>query len=180
MIQVTINSGEVFDEKRQEFHKFEGKTISLEHSLVSISKWEAKWKKPFLHKNEKTTEELLDYVRCMTITQNVDPYLYYNISSKDVNRIQNYINDPMTATTFSEVENKKGSKKIVTSELIYYWMVVLNIPMECQKWHLNRLLTLIRICEIKSNPPKKMSKSEAASMRSRLNAERRAALNTKG
>ena len=182
MLQVTINGGEVFDEKTQEFHEVKSMTINLEHSLLSISKWESKWKKPFLDNNSKTAEEILDYIRCMTITQNVDPYLYYNILKKDVDRIGNYINDDMTATTFNTAlpSSGKSNKQIVTSELIYYWMISLNIPMECQKWHLNRLLTLIRIFEIKNSPPKKMSKSEAASYRAKLNAERRAALHSKG
>lgn len=183
MLQITIEGGEVFDEKTQEFHGFNTTTINLEHSLVSVSKWESKWKKPFLNRDvNKTSEELLDYIRCMTITQNVDPYAYYKISNKDIHRIRDYIEDSMTATTFSSLGDVKttGKKQIITSELIYYWMIALNIPMECQKWHLNRLLTLIRVCEIKSTPQKKMSKSEAASMRAKLNAERRAALHSKG
>lgn len=182
MLQITIKGGEVFDESTQEFHEFKTTTIALEHSLVSISKWEAKWKKPFISNTEdKTSEELLDYIRCMTITQNVDPYAYYNISRKDLNAIRDYIDDSMTATTFQDYgPQKKGKKQVITSELIYWWMIALNIPWECQKWHLNRLLTLVRICEIKSSPPKKMSKSEAASMRSKLNAERRAAMHSKG
>lgn len=183
MLQITINGGEVFDESTQEFHEFKTSTITLEHSLVSISKWESKWKKPFLSNTEdRTSEELLDYIRCMTITQNVDPYLYYNISVNDLNRIRDYIQDSMTATTFHDygTQKKTSKKQVITSELIYYWMIALNIPWECQKWHLNRLLTLIRVCEIKTSPPKKMSRSEAASMRSKLNAERRAAMNSKG
>ena len=183
MLQITIKGGEVFDEKTNEFHQVKTTTINLEHSLVSISKWESKWKKPFLSKNEeKTTEELLDYIRCMAVTQNVDPYLYYRISNGDVKRIVDYIEDPMTATTFHDYRNQKekGSNQIVTSELIYYWMIAMNIPWECQKWHINRLMALIKICEIKNNPQKKMSRREAADIRSRINAERRAALTSKG
>lgn len=184
MLTVTIPSGEIFDEKASKFISVKGTTIQLEHSLVSISKWESKWHKIFLDKDtNKTEEELIDYIRCMTLTQNVDPLVYYIIPSKQFDKIKSYLENPMTATTFNEENLKKifGGKGSVksnektTSEYIYYQMVALQIPFECQKWHINRLLTLIRICAIKNQPPKKMSKSELADKYRSVNAARRAA-----
>lgn len=177
MITIHIDAQEAFNELTNEFVTIKEQNLVLEHSLISISKWESKWHKPFLSKNNKTTEEALDYIRCMTITPNVDPNSYMFISEKDILRIDEYISDPMTATTFSE---QGKSRSIITAEIIYYWMVSYNIPFECQKWHLNRLLTLINVCSIKNTPPKKMSKSEIASRNAALNAARRKALGTKG
>lgn len=178
MLKITIPAREMFNEETQEFFTIKEHTLQLEHSLVSLSKWEAKWNIPFLSKNEKTVEQTIDYIRCMTITQNIDDDVYYGLSTKNVEDINNYIQAPMTATTFRK-ETKKSSE-VITSELIYYWMVALNIPMECQRWHLNRLLTLIRICNIKNTPPKKMSKRELMSRNAALNAARRKQLNTNG
>jgi hypothetical protein len=135
--------------------------------------------KPFLSKEPKTAAETIDYIKCMTITQNVNPRVYNSLTNKNIEDINEYIDKPMTATTFSS-ENKVGSREIITSELIYYWMFSLNIPMECQKWHLNRLLTLIRVCNIKNQPPKKMSRREIASRNAQLNTARRKKLNSKG
>lgn len=154
--------------------------LQLEHSLVSISKWESKWHKPFFSKNKMTAEETIDYIRCMTVTQNVPPEIYDNITDDNVTKVKEYIDDPMTATWFSKENNGKSSSETVTSELIYYWMITLNVPMECQKWHLNRLLTLIKICNIKNAPPKKMSKRSIMSRNAALNAARRKQLNSKG
>lgn len=181
MLIVTVPGEELYDERTQEFFNNPEQTLQLEHSLVSLSKWEAKWQKPFLTNEEKTTEETIDYIRCMTITQNVKPDVYIRLmkSSSIINEINSYISSPMTATTFSD--NKKGSsREIVTSELIYYWMISLNIPMECQKWHLNRLLTLIRVCNIKNEPPKKMGKGDLIRRNAALNASRRSKLNSRG
>lgn len=180
MLVITIPATEMFDENKQEFFTLEEQKLQLEHSLVSLSKWESKWCKAFLTKNEKTIEETLDYIRCMTITQNVDPSVYSRLTRSNIEEINNYIAAPMTATTFNENGQKSNNREIVTSELIYYWMIALNIPMECQKWHLNRLLTLIRVCNIKNTPPKKMSKRDIASRNASLNAARRKKLNTKG
>ena len=177
MISIHIEEHEAFNELTNEFITIKPQTLVLEHSLIAISKWESKWHKPFLNKNNKSTEEALDYIRCMTITPNVDPNVYNFISEKDILRIDEYISDPMTATTFSE---QGKSRSIITAEIIYYWMVTFNIPFECQKWHLNRLLTLINVCSIKNSPQKKMSKSEIASKNASLNAARRKALGTKG
>lgn len=180
MLQITILSTELWDEQKEEFVYTKEKTLQLEHSLVSISKWESKWNKSFLSSKEKTTEEIIDYIRCMTITQNVDPEIYTRLSNRTIQQIYDYINAPMTATVFSDTGRKGGNRDVITSELIYYWMIALNIPFECQKWHLNRLLTLIRVCEIKNAPPKKMSKRETMSRNAALNAARRKKYNTKG
>lgn len=179
MLTIKIPDREWFNDATQEFITVKGTTLQLEHSLVSLSKWEAKWNIPFLSKDEKTLEQTLDYIRCMTITQNVNPMVYEQLSDENIEQINNYINASMTATTFNNL-NSKPSREIITSELIYYWMIALNIPMECQKWHLNRLLTLIRVCNAKNAPPKKMSARDIMSRNSALNAARRKKYNTKG
>ena len=179
MLQITIPATETWDESKQEFNHTKERTLQLEHSLVSLSKWEAKWCKPFLSKKDKTYEETIDYIRCMTITQNVDSDIYYCLSNENLEQINDYINSPMTATFFSNT-NSSPTREIITSEIIYYWMIALNIPFECKKWHLNRLLTLIRVCEIKNTPPKKRSTQEIMSQNAALNAARRAELNSKG
>lgn len=179
MLKVTFPSNELYDESKEEFINIKEKTVLLEHSLVSISKWEAKWKKAFLGKNEKTEEESMDYIRCMMVTPNVDHNIMLSITNEIVKQIDEYIGDSMTATTINSI-NKEKNRDIVTSELIYYWMVALNIPFECQKWHLNRLLTLISVCNVKNSPPKKMSKKEIASRNKSINAARKKQFNHKG
>lgn len=181
MLVITVPAIEGFDDEKQEFVPLgKEQTLQLEHSLVSLSKWESKWNKAFLSKEEKTLEETVDYIRCMTITQNVNPDVYNRLSHSNIEEINDYISAPMTATTFHGDSQKGRGREIVTSELIYYWMISLNIPMECQKWHLNRLLTLIRVCNIKNTPPKKRSKKDIASQYAALNAARRKQLNSKG
>lgn len=180
MLYVTIPEQEFFDEKKQEFFTVKEQTLQLEHSLVSLSKWESKWCKSFFSRKEKTYEEQLDYIKCMTLTQNVKPEVYLHIPTKVFVEIQQYIEAPMTATTFSKIQRGKSSSELVTNELIYYWMITLNIPFECQKWHLNRLLTLIKVCEIKNQPPKKMSRRELLSRNHALNAARRKQFNSNG
>ena len=185
MLQITIPAvvKEEFDEENNEFiytTVSKEQTLQLEHSLVSLSKWESKWCKPFLSKREKTDEEILDYIKFMTITQNVKPDVYLRLSNDNIEQINNYIDAPMTATTFSKDNTRGGSREIVTSELIYYWMIALNIPFECQKWHLNRLLTLVKVCNIKNAPPKKMSKRQTASRYAQLNAARKQQMNSRG
>lgn len=179
MLKITVPATELYDEAPNEFVSSKEQILQLEHSLVSLSKWEAKWCKPFLTKDEKTIEETVDYIKCMTITQNVNDNVYKFITNDNVRQVRDYIDAPMTATTFSD-ENKKVNREIITAELIYYWMIALNIPFECQKWHLNRLLTLINVCNIKNTPPKKMSKNELARRNATLNAARRKALNSEG
>lgn len=178
-IAVPITS-ESWNEETGEFIPPKEVILQLEHSLVSLSKWESKWCKPFLSNVEKTEEEVLDYIRFMTLTQNVDPEVYNHLTQENVSKINEYINAPMTATTFSDNKQGKGGREIITAELIYYWMVALNIPFECQKWHLNRLITLVRVCNIKNEPPKKMSKRDIMSRNASLNAARRKQLNTRG
>jgi len=181
MLVLTIPGREIWDEANERFIVTDTCTLQLEHSLVSLSKWESKWCKAFLSEFvEKTEEEALDYVRCMTINH-VKPEVYHALTQKDIQKISDYINAPMTATTFSD-QQKKGprNRDVITSELIYYWMVALQIPFECQKWHLNRLLTLIQVCNIKNQPPKKMKKADILSRNASLNAARRAKMGTKG
>lgn len=180
MLKITVPAAEFWDEVHEEFIYKKEQVLQLEHSLVSLSKWESKWAKAFLGKQEKTDEEIIDYVRCMTLTQNVDPEVYTRLSADNYAQINVYIEAPMTATYFSEDRQTKGNREVVTSELIYYWMISYNIPVEFQKWHLNRLLTLIRVCSIKNNPPKKKSKRDLMRRNSTLNAARRHRLNSKG
>ena len=178
MLQITIPAVEVFNSKTDEFVTIKEQKITLEHSLVSISKWESKWKKPFISKKEKTVEEIIDYVRCMCLTQNVDSRVFNNLSEENVKEIRAYIEDPMPATTLPK-DGKQG-KEVITSELIYYCMIACNIPIEFQKWHLNRLMTLIRVCEIKNSPQKKMSRKEILARNKALNDARRKKLGTTG
>ena len=180
MLHINVPGREFFNEKSQEFITIPGASLALEHSLVSISKWESKWHKPFLDTTEKTQEEVLDYIKCMTLTQNVNPDIYSILTTDNMSDINNYINDSMTATTFSESKTTSHKKEVVTSELVYYWMIALQIPFECQKWHINRLLTLIRVCNIKNQPPKKMSKNDILSRNKSLNAARKAKLHSRG
>lgn len=180
MLEITIPATEMFDESKQEFVNYKEQTIQLEHSLVSLSKWESKWHKAFLSKKEMTTEETIDYVRCMTITKNVDPSIYSRLTSENVKQINDYIADPMTAVYFPEYKSVGGSGDTITSELIYYWMITLNIPQEYQKWHLNRLISLIKVCNIKNSPGKKMNKSEIMRRNASLNAARKAKMHTSG
>ena len=184
MLQIIVPATEyeLFDENTYEFINVKTKeqVLQLEHSLISLSKWESKWRKPFLTKEQKTKEETLDYIRCMTLNS-VSPDVYKHLTKENLEDIEKYINAPMTATTVNDGESgsKVGGEQ-VTSELVYYWMVALNIPFECQKWHLNRLIMLIRVCNVKNKPPKKMSKREIMSRNAALNAKRRQKHNTRG
>jgi hypothetical protein len=179
MLRIVIPSDELYDEIKEEFIAFKEQVLQLEHSLISLSKWESKWHKPFLSKETKSFEESMDYIRCMTLTQNVDPTIYSFISKDIMTQVTEYIESPMTATTFSK-SNGARNREIITAEIIYYWMLAFNIPFECQKWHLDRLLTLINVCNIKNQPPKKMSKRELMSRNSSLNAARRQVHNSRG
>jgi len=179
MLEIVIPKQEFYDQVTEEFINTKAQRIQLEHSLVSLSKWESKWCKPFLS-SEKNKEEAIDYIRCMTITQNIKPDVYNYIPPITLSEINKYIEAPMTATWFREIPGAKKNKEVITSELIYYWMIAQNIPMECQKWHLNRLITLIKVCAIKSNPPKKMGKKEMLANQRALNESRRSKLNSKG
>ncbi len=181
MLHVDIPDVELYDEINNEFKIRKGASITMEHSLLSLSKWESKWHKPFLTEEPKTLEETLDYYRCMTITQNANPEIYKNINSKIMSQIDAYMGDPMTATTFNNLSNGgRDSGSFITAEIIYYWMISLNIPFECQKWHLNRLITLIRVVSAKNAPAKKVPKQELLERQRRLNAERKAKFKTSG
>ena len=178
MLKIRIPETELFIEDKNEFVQVRGYELTLEHSLLSVSKWESKWKKPFLTRDQKTQDETLDYIRCMTLTQNIPADAYLAIPDSELRKIADYINDPMTATTFSGPEPQ--SREIITSEVLYYNMFAAGIPIECQKWHLNRLLTLMRVFGIKSQKAKKMPASKIRSQNAALNAARRAKLGSTG
>lgn len=180
MLKILVKGSEFFDEKRSEFITTSDFTLNLEHSLISLSKWESKWHKPFLGNETKTEEEMVDYIRCMTIMQNVDPKIYLSLSRQNILDIKEYMEDQMTATWFNEKQNPKSHQKAVTAELIYYWMISLGIPFECEKWHLNRLLTLIRVCNAENAPKKKMRKGDIFKQNASLNQQRRMLMNSKG
>ena len=186
MLTITIPEKEYLDEKTNTFITVKKQTLNLEHSLVSISKWEAKWTKPFLTEKQKTMEEFIDYVRFMTLTQNVDPMVYNGLTAENLKAIEEYIDAPMTATTFGNDKRKSPKtqsfkKEVITSELVYYWMIRFDIPVEFQKWHFNRLLTLIRVCDIKGNPEAyKMNKRAIYEQNASLNAARKAKMHSHG
>lgn len=178
-LKVVIPAGEQYDEVNDLFcNETKEQTLTLKHSLVSLAKWEARWHRPFLGKERKTYEETVDYIRCMTVTQNVDPMVYNYVPQSVIEEVDRYIDEPMTATTFND--DKKTSNQIVTAEIIYYWMTALNIPFSCEKWHLNRLLALIRVCSLKNSPGKKMSRREITSRNKALNQARRKKYKTRG
>lgn len=189
MLQIRIPDSpdiEVFNNKTCEFEIVKGRkgaVVQLEHSLISVSKWESKWKKSFLNTAQKSVEETIDYVRCMTIGTAPDPEVYKNLTEKDLRDIHEYINDSMTATWFKEDKVKAPSRKIITSERIYSWMVDCEIPFSCEKWHLNRLLTLIRVRHADMNGKDgnhKMRRKDMLAQNRALNASRRAKMGSKG
>lgn len=180
MLEIVVPGQEYFDETINEFINVKGQTLLLEHSLESISKWESKWHKAFLGKKEKTDEETLDYIRCMTLNRVEDQDVYKHLTRENRNQIHDYLENPMTATYLRKNDREGHSNETVTSELIYYWMIALQIPMECQKWHLNRLLMLIQVCNLKNKPPKKRSKGDIMRSNAALNAARRQKYNSKG
>lgn len=197
MLKIVIQSKEHYDEERNLFFRFPAKdtVLTLEHSLLSISKWEEKWHRPFLNDEQLTEEQTLDYIRCMCVnpsSDSIDMMLLLNMSPENIKDINDYIDNKMTATFFNDDKKKKSGKRTITNELIYYWMTAYQIPFSCEKWHLNKLLTLIKVCnaeteaannsaKAKANPkkPKRMSSSEIAS-RDALNAKRKAALHSRG
>lgn len=179
MLELIIPGLELYNEETNEFTCYDDVKLELEHSLVSISKWESKWCKPFLDGKDKTLDEIVDYVKCMTISDNIESDVYDRLTEENLVVINEYIGRPMTATTFNN-EKKSTGREIITSEIIYYWMVSFNIPFECQYWHLNRLLTLIKVCNVKNNPPKKMSQKEILARNKALNDARKKELGTRG
>ncbi|MFR3295389.1 MAG: hypothetical protein ACLTW1_10490 [[Clostridium] innocuum] len=180
MLEITIPEIEQWDELKEEFVYSKEQKLILEHSLVSISKWEENWKKPYLTNEPKTEAETLDYIKCMTVSKNVKPEVYRLLTNENREQILAYIGDSRTATRLPENKNGKGSGEQITSELVYYWMTQWNIPTEYQKWHFSRLITLIQICNIKNQPAKKMSKSEIMQRNASINAARRKKFNTRG
>jgi hypothetical protein len=180
MLTITVGAKDVYDEIGKTFSKQGGVELQLEHSLISLSKWESEFEKPFLGKGDKTPEEILGYVRCMVLTPNPPGDFLQKLSEKNLEAINAYIERKMTATWFSDQPGSPRSREVITSELVYYWMTVFNIPFECETWHLNRLFTLIRICNVKQAKPQKMSRAEIMKRNRELNAQRKAQLSTTG
>lgn len=180
MLKINVSTKEALDQSTGEFVSLETFSLELEHSLASLSKWESRWEKPFLSSDKKTNEEIFSYIRDMVLTPNVPEKVFESFSSQNLDEINRYINAKMTATWFNDQKPKGKSSEVITAELIYYWMISLGIPFECQHWHLSKLLTLIQVCNIKNAPPKKMSRKEIAERQRALNEERKARLNTKG
>lgn len=179
MLTIIVAMAEGFNDASQEFLATESFQLDLEHSLASLSKWESFFEKPFLSSGEKTSEETLWYIKAMTLTPDVPPDVYNKLSDQNVTDIWKYIGAKMTATTFSFTASGR-TREIITAELVYYWMFSMNIPKECEYWHLNKLLTLIRVFNVKNAKPKKMSQAEAAAQQRSLNAQRRAKNNSPG
>lgn len=180
MLTIIVPGTESWNEKTEEFVYGKDYELHLEHSLVSISKWESKWHKPFLERSEKTEAQIMDYIRCMCITPNVPDDVFYRLSRDNIKDINDYIEDSHTATIVTDPPSKGGARDIMTSEVIYYYMIALNIPVEFQKWHLNRLITLIRVCNKKNAPPKKRSSEEILRSHADINAMNRARFGSKG
>ena len=181
MLLINIPETELFDESTDRFITIKAQTLKLEHSLISISKWESRWNKPFLKEDKKTPEQIRDYIRCMSLVPLQDDNVVLALSSKNIEKIMNYIEAPMTATTVSFFDDKKPKKKeIMTSELIYYYMIQAQIPFECEKWHINRLFALLKVCAAKSSEKQKTNTPSAAKSQAALNAARRSKLKSRG
>lgn len=181
MLTLYIDGKDFYDENKEEFVKIKPQRLVLEHSLLSISKWESRWKKPFLS-TKKNSEEQMDYIKCMTVSSQVNPLVYDCLTIEDHLKIKKYMNDSMTATKINRRKRTGNSNRYLTNELIYCWMFSLNIPIDCEKWHINRLLTLIEVTSIENNPKnkRKMSRQEIYNQNAALNAARRAKYNTRG
>ena len=180
MLKIHIAPQDVFDERTQKFGTLPGYDLEFEHSLASLSKWESQWEKPFMGRTEKTDEEAVSYIRDMCLTPDVPPEAFTRITGGQHRQIQDYISAKMTATFFSDDAKQPPSREIITAELLYYWMIASNIPFECQYWHLNKLLALLKVCAKKSEKPKKMSRSEIDARNRQLNAQRRARMGSSG
>lgn len=178
MLELKLEEREIWDPVKREFLSVKPQTLQLEHSLISLHKWEAKWKKPFLH-TELKAEEFIDYIRCMTLNK-VNPDIYSLLSINEFKKITDYMDDSMTATTINDRRRKKAKKEIITAEVLYAQMVLLNVPFECRKWHLNQLVTLLQVVSIKAEGPQKMSKSDMYAQQRAINARNRAKYHTKG
>lgn len=181
MLTIVVEPVELFDDEKQQFLTTEALTFDLEHSLVSLSKWESIWEKPFLGPDDKTTEETFSYIECMCLTEGIPPETFRMLSAKNVQLVNEYVNKKMTATWFNKKQAGPPSRReTITAEVIYYWMVAQSIPIETEAWHLNRLLTLIQVTSEKNAPKKKMSRREAAQQQRMLNQQRQAKFNTQG
>ena len=180
MLELVIPGEEFYNEKTEEFVDTETTTLRLEHSLLSLSKWESFFGKAFLSQTDKTDAEVLAYVKYMVLDENVSDEIFLRLSPANYAEIRDYIQSPQSATVFRDAPSRGGSRETITSELIYYWMVAMNIPFECQTWHLNRLFALIKICNVKNSKQKKMPRHDVAAKNRELNARRRAELNTSG
>lgn len=184
MLRIVIPEKEGFDDEKSKFVKIPEVVVDLEHSLLSLSKWESKYQKPFLagppQAPSRTNEEAFGYLKAMVITPGLDPDVLHRCTQENVDEIQSYIDSSQSATTFGHLPERRGPGEIITSELIYYWLIAYQIPFECETWHLNRLFSLIRICNIKNSKQPKMGRRELAERNARLNAERKAKLGTRG
>ncbi len=180
MLKILVTPTELYDNETNTFTNTEEFEVELEHSLLSLSKWEAKHQKPFLAAGKMTDDEILDYVMCMCLTESVTREMVKGGSDQIFREVNEYINSSQSATTFGEMPEKRGRGEVITSELIYYWLVAFTIPFECETWHLNRLFSLIRICNMKNSKPKKVAPGEAARQRKELNDKRKAEWGTSG
>jgi hypothetical protein len=176
MLEIDVATEESYDEDRSKFVVTDSYRVQLEHSLVSASKWEARWEKAFLGKEDKTQEETLSYVKLMILNDNLPPGVFQKLVENHLEQVQTYISAPMTATKLRNDPNSAQSRETITTELIYYWMISLNVPVQFERWHLNRLITLIRVINFKNSPKKKMSAAE----RKALNRQRLAKHKTRG
>lgn len=173
MFVFRVPSCELFDDETETFIQRPEYVLRLEHSLLSISKWESNWKKPFLSKDRKLTDiEFLDYIQCMSVYEPIPSEVLLSLDGETILAINNYINESRTATWFSN-DDEKPSSRVVTSELIYHWMIQANIPIECETWHFSRLLTLIRVIGEETATKKKPTQAELAAKHARLNKARR-------
>lgn len=181
MLSIIVPGREFYDEESELFVTVGETQLELEHSLVSLSKWESRWEKPFIGNAEKTTEQVTSYIQFMCLTPDVPPEVFDRVSNENLQEINDYLNSKMTATWFSADETAtKGPQEVITSEVVYYWMITMNVPMECQHWHLERLFTLLKVIQLKSAPPKKRNRADVAAQRRALNQKRQQEFGTKG
>lgn len=180
MLKIIVPGTEFYNEETETFESVGDFELKLEHSLISLSKWESKHQTPFLTQQSKTTAEIFSYIESMIINKNYPDGLFNRLSRENIAEINRYIESKESATTFGSMPERRGRGEVITAELIYYWMVAFQIPFECERWHLNRLFALIRICNIKNTKPKKMTRNEIAQRNRELNDRRRAELGTRG
>lgn len=180
MLRLVVPGVELFNNETQTFSRSEEVVLELEHSLVSLSKWESKWNLPFLGKDKKTSEQIIDYIRLMNSVSGVPDEVFFRLSDENYTSINEYINAKMTATWFREDPVTHANREIVTAEIIYYWMISFQIPLECEDWHLNRLFTLVKVLNQKNQPKKKQNTQTAAAQRRALNEARMKQYNTSG